>query len=220
MEKTDKGRLKIWEKPKDNKFYAIGADIAEGIEGGDYSAAFVIDTEGNQVASWFGHCDPDIFGDILCRIGDYYNNALLAPEINNHGIATMNKIKERGYNNIYMRQVKEERSDHYTKKMGWHTNKKTKPEMLDEFVAAFRDDTILIKDENLLTEMSELFIDENGNVDISGKDRVAAVAIALQALKQVPREIYKPYVPNEGKKKYKNLIERNLNRNKHESYYE
>lgn len=222
MKPDNKGRLKVFTKPVPKEAYAIGCDVAEGIESGDYSTAFVLNTKGEQVAAWHGHIAPDVFGEMLCRLGAYYNNALLAVEVNNHGLTATTKIRDRGYTNVYMRQVKDERGEDYTSKIGWHTNVKTKPLMLDEFVGAVRDDRIKILDYDLLIEMTELYLDENGNVDIGGKDRVAAAAIAWQALKQLPKELYKvTYPDSDGKKeKYKNLLERNKLKEKKESYYE
>lgn len=221
MKSDSKGRFKIFEHPRPNKFYALGCDVAEGIESGDYSCACVLDTEGNQVAVWHGHAAPDIFGEILCRIGKYYNNALVAVEVNNHGISVTTKMRDRMYDNVYMRQVKDERGEDYTSKIGWHTNLKTKPLMLDELIGAVRDDRIVIYDHDLLVEMTELYLDENGNININGKDRVAAAAIALQALKQLPKEIYKASHPDSDKKeKYKTLLERQKIKEKKESYYD
>jgi len=215
-----KGRFKVFHKPKPGGIYALGCDVAEGLETGDYSDVFVLDviTE-EQVANFHGHIDPDLFGEMICRIGNYYNNALVAVEVNNHGHSVLNTIKRRGYTNVYMRQVKEERGDNFTKKIGWQTNVKTKALLLDEFIGAIRDDEIIINDHDLLIEMTELYLDENGNCDTGGRDRVVAAGIAWQARKQVPKEIYKAMVPEERKKKYKNLIEKNKARENEDSYY-
>jgi len=44
--------------------------------------------------------------------------------------------------------------------------------------------------------MLTLVVEDDGNVSINSKDRVAALAIALQALKQVGASIHKAYVPH------------------------
>lgn len=75
---TYKAPLKIWEKPKPYKEYVIGADVAEGLKGGDFSVATVVDVSTMAVAArWRGHCDPDKFGEILGALGTYYNLSLI-----------------------------------------------------------------------------------------------------------------------------------------------
>ena len=94
-----------WETPGDKDTYVIGADVAEGIPGLAWSVACVVKTTdgvAEQVAEWRGHINPFNFGNqILVPLGEWYNRALLAPERNNHGHATIAGIKESGYNRLY-----------------------------------------------------------------------------------------------------------------------
>ena len=86
------GAYKLYGNKDSRATYAIGADVAEGLETGDFSAAFAIDRAMEQRLSYHAHIAPDLFGKELCKMGDYFNKALLAPEINNHGHATMAAI--------------------------------------------------------------------------------------------------------------------------------
>lgn len=191
-----RGNLSIFKPPKQGEVYSIGADIAEGLEGGDYSTASVVNKDLEQVAVYHGHIDPDQFGAFLVRLGRYYNNALLAPEVNNHGHATLAAIKNLSYHWVYRREVKEELGQEVTDKVGWQTNTKTKMVMLDGLVAAFRDDSTVINDDQTLREMMTLSIEEDGDISLNSKDRVVAHAIALQAIKQVGTPNLKAYVPS------------------------
>jgi len=189
------GRYKLYEKVKDKKVYAIGGDVAEGLESGDASAMFGIDKDYNQTFSFYGRLDPDLFGTEMCRVGKYYKDALLAPEKNNHGHATVAKIKENDYPNIYLRMVKEERAEKITPKLGWLTNKKTKMAMLDDFVELYRDGILKIKDPELLKEMITLVVEPDGNVILNSKDRVVAACIAIQAIRQQVAGNFKAHYP-------------------------
>ena len=200
MEEREDGRLKIYHEPKDG-LYSIGADVAEGLEGGDYSTAFVLDKDLRQCAQWKGRIDPDEFGNLLCRLGEYYNNALLAVEKNNHGHATMAAIKNKNYTNVYSETIKEQHSEGYTKKIGWHTNAKTKMLMLDEFVGAVRDDSIELNDLELIKEMGRLNVEPNGDVVLNSMDLVVSACIALQAIKQVHGDNYSASRPKDIIKK-------------------
>ena len=176
-----KGQWKIYTPQRNN--IAIGSDVAEGLETGDYSTGFVISNSGEQIASYHDHIAPDRLGNELCKAGRYFNNALIAVESNNHGLTTITRIRDNEYPNIYRKMVKDELSDKYTEKLGWNTNVKTKTQMLDDFCAAYRDGTITIYDIDLLKEMLTLVIEAGGDVRLNGKDRVVAACIALQARK-------------------------------------
>ena len=75
--------LQIWQMPVKDKVYTIGADVAEGLETGDYSVAIVMDDSLNVVAKWRGHIDPDLYGLELAKLGWFYNEAYIAVENNN-----------------------------------------------------------------------------------------------------------------------------------------
>jgi len=180
------GCLKIYEPPLKGNTYCIGADVAEGIEGGDYSTAFVLDKQFRQVAQYKGHIDPDLFGKYLVALARHYNDALLAPEINNHGHATLAAIKNLQYSNIYKLEVHDEIADKIQIKLGWRTTSKTKMKMLDDFKAVVRDNSLKIRDIELYKEMRTLQVEANGDVQLTGKDLVVSACIAVQALKQTP----------------------------------
>lgn len=179
------GNLKIFSEPKEGAAYSIGCDVAEGLISGDYSTAFIIDRDLNHVASYCGHIAPDLFGEMLCRLGDKYNSGLLTVEINNHGILTLDRIKRRNYPNIYTRLVEETRGAELQRKIGWQTTEKTKAKMLDEFVAHYRDGKLIINDLDLLREMAGVVTEDNGKVILNGKDRVVSACLAIQGLEQV-----------------------------------
>jgi hypothetical protein len=188
--------LEVYDIPKDGTPYAIGADIAEGLEHGDASTAFVLDKNLNQVASFYGKIDPDLFGVLLVALGKLYNNALLAPEINNMGYATLSAIKNANYWNVYERDVRDERTEEIKKKIGWRTTTKNKLDMLAYFQARHRDSEVVIRDALLLKEMRGITRDATGNVSLNGKDRVVAACIALQAIKQATLQQFETQTHN------------------------
>ena len=60
------GLFTVWQHPKEGVAYVVGADIAQGLEHGDWSVAYVMDAEsGDMVAKWRGKPAPDRFGEIL-----------------------------------------------------------------------------------------------------------------------------------------------------------
>ena len=191
--------LTVWEVPVPGETYSIGGDVAEGVEGGDYSNAFVLDSKDNQVAVFHGHLDPDHFGKVLVELAIIYNQATLVPEINNMGHTTLNAIKESEYLKVYMRTVYDEIANKETEKMGWRTTSKNKMTMLGKLVSRYRDGEIRIRDVELLKEMSMLTRESDGNVNLTGKDRVVGACLAIEGRSQ----IYLPAIvhnPNKTKK--------------------
>jgi len=182
---SPKGFYKIYKTPDEKKRYAIGADVAEGLETGDYSTMTILNKELEQVVSFHGHLHPDTFGAEMLKAGKLYNDAMLAPEVNNHGLTTLTHIMKAFYPSLYMREILDERTGELTDKAGWRTNVKTKILMLDEFVAAYRDGMTKINDIDLLQEMATLTLNPDGSVELNGKDRVVSYCVALQAVKQV-----------------------------------
>lgn len=177
--------LTVYFVPQKGEKYIIGADVAEGLETGDYSHAFIMTKDGKQVAHFHGHIDADIFGRILVELAKIYNDAFIVPECNNMGNTTITAIKNAGYLHVYMRSVFDEIGLVETKKLGWRTSKTTKQTMLSRLIAAYRDDEIMILDVNLLKEMAKLTRESDGNVDLGGKDRVVAAALALMGIDQM-----------------------------------
>lgn len=204
--------LKVYEPPVKEKKYIIGADVAEGVETGDFSTAFVMDTDHRQVASFHCHIDPDHFGKFLVQLAIIYNNALLVPEINSMGHTTLTAIKSMDYLKVYMRSIDDEIIDNKeTSKMGWRTTRSSKQTMISKLVARFRDDEIRIRDIELLKEMLGLARESDGNVELTGIDRVVAACLACMGLDQIfePATVFIP-----GKKERIQLETKDLYRDK------
>jgi Terminase RNaseH-like domain len=178
----EKGYIEIWEHPQPGIRYVIGADTSEGKVTGDYSAATVWDSKNyKQVARWHGHIDPDIYGKQLEALGKYYNNALIAPEKNNHGFTTVNRLKQ-NYNNIFQMERYDQTIDQTTKELGFVTNKKTKPLIIDHMASMIRDQLITTYDKKLISECLTYIREDDGTTNAQEgchDDLVMATAIAL-----------------------------------------
>lgn len=176
------GPLMLWELPQLNTKYVIGADVAEGLEHGDYSAAHVINVRTGKVAAvWHGHIAPDLFGsDVLWFLGWFYNAALIGCEVNNHGLTTCTALRDKAYPNIYWRVSLDERTMKQHRKIGWRTQSNTKPLMIDELAKALRDE-LVVEDERTIAELETYVRDADGKMHGSPfDDMVISLAIANQ----------------------------------------
>lgn len=161
-------------------------DVAEGLEEGDASAACVLDENLNQVAKFYGKLDPDLLGKCAVELATVYNKALIVPEINNMGYATLTAIKNEGYLRIYQRSqyeyIEEEKE---TDKLGWRTTAQSKMLMISTLVSNIRENNIKINDLSLLIELESLTRESNGDVELNGKDRTVACCLACMGINQL-----------------------------------
>ncbi len=181
-------RLLVWKRPLKGQLYVIGADVGEGLVGGDASCACVLDREtGEQVAELHGRVPPDRFGHLLDALGRWYNRALLAVERNNHGHSTLNTLRNNcRYPRLYW-HVRYDQSGTSKPVLGWPTDQSTKPILVDDLAAAIAGGHLLIRSPDLVDECLTFVTTDSGAQEAQeGKfdDRVMAAGIAWQARKR------------------------------------
>jgi len=161
--------------------YTIGADVAEGIKGRDYSVAQVLDSHGEQVAVWRGHIHPDLFARVLKALGLRYNTARIIPERNNHGILTCTRLaKDLAYPNVFMDESVGNLTEDIRETIGFSTNVKTKPLIIDQLRERLREGTIKLHDLTTLEEMKTFVVTEAGKLEADdGKHDDCVMALAL-----------------------------------------
>lgn len=182
---TYKAPLKIWVHPKPGHEYVIGGDVAEGLKRGDYSVAEVVDVATMQtVARWRGHIDPDKFGEIVGALGAYYNYALVGVEVNNHGLTTIQKLRDTFYTNLYKRDKGyDEDFEEPTSNLGWKTDVRTKRIMIDDLIKIVRERINKDLDTVFINEAFAFVRDDRGRMNAEEgehDDTVMAKAIAFQ----------------------------------------
>ncbi|MDD4984701.1 MAG: hypothetical protein PHQ43_02755 [Dehalococcoidales bacterium] len=182
------GYLRIWQYPKSEGQYVIGADPSSG--GQDPACAQVLDRKTfEQVAVWHGHIDPDNFGRELNYLGHYYNQATIAVERNNEGIATLMVLRDLYYPNLWLRERVGGISDQPTTELGWLTDIKSRPIMVGDGQRAIRDKSIKLHDPETIRELLAFAFDEHGKSQAQEgehDDRVLALLIAIQMYQRVP----------------------------------
>ena len=183
------GPLKVWEAPEKGTRYVIGADVAEGLDYGDYSCAYVIDAKTRHVVACFhARIDADLFGsDVLNKLGRLYNRALVGVESNNHGLSTNKGLEREGYSPIYrQRPLNRLGKASPSVILGWRTTQVSKPLAIDELNMAIREGELEVRDEKAVVEMRSYVREGDGKMHGSPHDdRVMALSIAVQMLKFV-----------------------------------
>lgn len=175
------GELSIYRQIDPGGTYYIAADVAMGVRNGDYSVAQVLDEKKRQVAVWRGHCHPDYFAEILNHLGKLYNEALIAVESNNHGLLTVNLLyKQWEYPNVYLNVKEEQITDVDTTHLGFRTDVKTKPLIIDDLRASLRKGEIELNDKATINEMLTFVVKESGKLEAEeGRNDDCVMSLAI-----------------------------------------
>lgn len=179
------GPFAVFEMPRMGEQYVVGADVAEGLAHGDFSSAHVVHVRtGMVVAHYHARVDPDLFGErVLSELGYFYNQALIAVEVNNHGLTTCKALQRDRYPKVYYRRILDTAFRTQQKMVGWRTDMRTKPLMIDELARALRDEAIDLRCAHTVAELRTYVRDERGGMQGSPfDDRVVSLAIAVQML--------------------------------------
>jgi hypothetical protein len=171
----------------------VCADTSEGIPGGDFQAAHVLDlVTGEQMARLHGHWEHDEFAEWLLKLGLCYG-ATVVVERNNHGHAVLLALRK---------MVQARKSEGLPTppialgldgRPGWVTDQKTKPEAIGAIARWLRDGRLIVRDRMTLAELQDFRVHEDGSLGASeGRhdDLVMALACGLGyvSIKPPPRQ--------------------------------
>ena len=184
FEEARRGPLEIWKVPKFDANFIIGADVSLGV-GQDYSCAVVLDVEGNICAVYRDNTiDPSNFGDILFYLGRYFNNALLAVESNSMGVATITRLQQMGYVNLYHQTRRlVTMTDEEGLRPGFRMTTGTKPMVIGYLKRAIDEEDIWIPSKEMISELKTYVANDKGQTEaLSGHhdDLIMSLAIAWE----------------------------------------
>lgn len=181
------GELKVFKYPSDDLdygVYMVGGDPTRTTRG-DYACAQILNRRTwEQVAVLRIKIDPSNFAEELAKLGDYYNKAMLIPEITGPGYATIGALQQMDYPYLWKYQWADKApgkvsNDNY----GWETTEKRKHWCIGNLIKAVVDTDIIIHDPETFNEMRNYVSLPDGTMgpnDPNGHDdTVMALAIAL-----------------------------------------
>jgi hypothetical protein len=185
--KEQHGSLWVWDdvEPDDEQErvtdrYLVVVDVCKGLTAkADYSVITVFDRlwmiEGGNptvVAQWRGHIEMDKLAWKAAQVAEYYNHALLVIESNT--LETNNTRSEAEYiltlvrdvyDNLYARKTENANADVKEKppvKYGFHTNVKTKGDIIVNLQTVVREGLYTERDERCLEEYMVYIQNEKG----------------------------------------------------------
>lgn len=156
------GALQVWERPDPlvprQRGYLVVVDVGGRAEGSDYSVIAVMrrPRNGNDptavVAQWRGHIDHDELGWKAAQLALLYNHALLVVECN----TLVNEAAREGESEYILSNIYQFYPNLYKrdrKKLGFHTNRKTKREAIAALIKEVRDCSYIERDMEAVNEM-------------------------------------------------------------------
>lgn len=206
FETSDNGELALFRRPERTRSYAIGIDTSRGIERAegagksdpDYCVAQVLDIfTGEQVASLRGRFSPAHWAKQIAALGKWYNTAFLVPEANENGLGVIEHLLAMyPIAKIYRRHpMPDERGSVNLHELGWWTDTRTRPQLVNTLGNVIREQAIVIRKANTLQECLTFVYKPNGKPEgQSGchDDEVFALALAVIGMITAPRETPKP----------------------------
>jgi len=211
-----------WEYPDFTRTYTVCADVARG-DGEDYSTFHVLDIERNvQVAEYRGKIETTEFGNLLVQVATEWNNALLIIENGTIGWATIQRVIDRNYQNLfYMNEDMKyiDPNEHITNKWnarekrataGFTMSVRTRPLIISKLDLYFRDKDVTIHSMRTINELMT-FIWHNGKAQAAkgyNDDLTMALGIGLWVrdtalvLKQHGIDMQRTALDHMGKSKF------------------
>ncbi|MGC3025838.1 hypothetical protein ACPUER_11910 [Burkholderia sp. DN3021] len=182
LEEAPRGDLLLYRLHDPGETYYIGADVAMGVRGGDWSVAQILDSRKRVVGIYRSQVHPDYFATILNALGHHFNTAKIAVENNNHGILTATRLgKDLAYPNLYFETHVDKQTEDETVVYGFRTTVKTKPLIIDKLRQAFREEDIQVYDKVTLRELITYVVTDDGKMEAEPgcfDDCVMSLAIA------------------------------------------
>lgn len=207
---AERGYLYVWALPGEHELadakmiygrrYCAFADIGGTTEHADYSTVKVFDRlplllggPVEVVAVWHGHLDQDLFAWEAARLAKWYEDALLAVEVNSlrhdhgdevrgfegdHSYTILNSIRD-CYRHLYARPSPQKDAERYDRNLGFHMNSQTKNMIMNTLKGALRDRLYIELDAAACDEMDYYEQKENGKlgaVEGMHDDRVISTA--------------------------------------------
>lgn len=182
------GMFWVWDMPEidpDEKVldrYLVVVDIGGRSRKADWSVIAVIDRMymiDNEaplvVAQWYGHIDMDLLAWKAAQIASFYDDALLVIESNtlethdkdrwvdgDQSSYILGQIKDY-YDNLYVRKKADDSvKDGETEMLGFHTNVKTKREIISTLIKVVREHLYIERDARVLDEFLTYERKQNG----------------------------------------------------------
>lgn len=211
IKKRFNGQYRQFCEPESDKEYFIGADVSTG-RATDYSSFTCMDKQGEEQCIYKGRMAVGTYAKLLGDTGMLFNQALIAPESNDVGLAVTSKLQDEGYPNLYyyqkMLKKKGKSRPEMDKSPGWLTTTKNRSVIIENLEEDIRNDNVIIKDPFFVQEAYTFIYDGIGRPVAMGKHRAnnSAVDVDLEGDVYSDDDIFGKAITNHIRKGKTNVI--------------
>ena len=166
-ENIDNNIVNIFKPFRMGHYYVAAIDTSHGV-GKDYSVTCVMDVKTGEVVADIldRHLKPNDLAWHSYHLLKYYKSPKVFPEDNDWGHEVINTLLELGYKNMgYQSNKKKDGTTEITKsKPGWHTDKKTRPELWNGLTAGINNHQITIYNPDGIRQFYDVVRNERGEM--------------------------------------------------------
>ncbi len=182
------GLLTVFRAPKagDRRWdrYMVSADPSETV-GGDPGAIQVINRQSlEQVAVWHGQTNPIQIAEEMIKVGKYYNWAMLVPEVDYAGHATIAFLIAKNYPHLWQHKHAD-RPPSGRGSFGWWSSGNRKAWAIGQLQKLIYDQAVTLHDRQTYLELRNYVQRDDGSMGNADKhthdDSVMSFAIAVTA---------------------------------------
>ena len=177
-----RGELTTYFNHDPGERYVIGADVAMGVSNGDYLSCPGPRQQKETSRNLAWSSPPRLFRRNPLSPRDFYNDAMIIVENNSHGILTCTRLgKDMAYPHFYQTTEIDKVTERETTRLGFHTNVKTKPLVIDQLRASMREGELQLNDKTTIREMLTYIVTESGAMEAEAgcfDDCVMSLALA------------------------------------------
>jgi hypothetical protein len=172
--------LEVFQAPRVDGKYVIGADPAEGKPTSDDSAAVVLDAQtGEHAASLRGKIEPSDLGERVHKLARYFNRAHVLVERNNHGHAVLLWLRDNARDIAKLHGHHPSLIAGHDKKPGWVSSQLGKTSMYDTCADMLKNKEVLVRCPRLFAQLASVEAATLRPPDGAGHHGDLAVAFAL-----------------------------------------
>jgi hypothetical protein len=183
------GPLKVFKAPtrksKNWQRYFVSGDPSMTVEGDPACIQVLNRTTLEQVAVWHGRCDPITFAKEMMKIGRWYHEAELCPEIEGGGQAAIATMINFNYPNLWRHTWADKEPGKVSTTFGWSTNYNRKRWAVGRLKYLLVENSIIIHDKKTYNQLRNFIVLSSGEMGNASRqqhdDAVSALSIGVTA---------------------------------------
>lgn len=177
------GYLTIFKKPpkgdRRSDRYFVAGDPSRSIVGDPSCIQVINRATFEQVAVYHGRVDPVSFGDEMIRVGKFYNFAMLCPESEGGGQATIGTIVSRNYPSIWVDKKPDRAPGKIGNWYGYAMNFQRKSYVIGVLKRMIIDGSLILHDKKTYNQLDSFIELPNGDFGTPGQEGHADAVMAL-----------------------------------------